>query len=119
MRRALTAIAVAAGAWLAAVPTSRAPSVEDVFVATTEAAAEAEGSLCMTADADAQQIAIPARSDAKGGDIPPVRMVVDPYPSFNGVAVDTTNDLVMMSDTNGQSLLVYDRTAGSATSKEA
>jgi DNA-binding beta-propeller fold protein YncE len=46
-------------------------------------------------------------------------MVVDPYPSFNGVAVDTTNDLVMMSDTNRKSLLVYPRTAGSPTSKEA
>jgi DNA-binding beta-propeller fold protein YncE len=46
-------------------------------------------------------------------------MVVDPYPSFNGVAVDTTNDLVMMSDTNRKSLLIYDRTAGSATSKQA
>jgi DNA-binding beta-propeller fold protein YncE len=119
MRRVVTAIAVAAGAWLAALPPGGAPSVKDAFVATTEAAAEAEGSLCMTADEDAQQIAIPERSDAEGGDTPPVRMVVDPYPSFNGVAVDTANDLVMMSDTNRKSLLVYDRTAGSATSKEA
>ncbi len=65
------------------------------------------------------QIAIPKRSDAEGGDLPPVRMVVDPYPSFNGVVVDSTNDLVMMSDTNRKSLLIYDRTAGSATSKQA
>src|SRR5262249_24193238 len=66
-----------------------------------------------------EQIAIPKSSNVEGGDLPPVRMVVDPYPSFNGVAVDTTNNLVMMSDTNRKSLLVYDRTAGSLTSKEA
>src|SRR5262249_61435778 len=68
---------------------------------------------------DQNQIAIPRSSNVEGGDLPPVRMVVDPYPSFNGVAVDTTNDLVMMSDTNRKSLLVYDRTAGGATSKDA
>jgi DNA-binding beta-propeller fold protein YncE len=109
---------VAGAAWLVIVPAGRAPSFEDGFIATAEAAAEAEG-VCLMPDADAQQIAIPARSDADGGDLAPVRMVVDPYPSFNGVAVDTTNDLVMMSDTNRKSLLVYDRTAGSATSRDA
>jgi DNA-binding beta-propeller fold protein YncE len=119
MRHIVTAIAVTAGAWLAASPPGGAPSVEDAFVATTEAAAEAEGSTCLMPDQDVPQIAIPARSDAEVGDIPPVRMVVDPYPSFNGVAVDTTNDLVMMSDTNRKSLLVYDRAAGSARSREA
>ncbi len=46
-------------------------------------------------------------------------MVVDPYPSFNGVAVDSTNDLVLMSDTNRKSLLVYGRQNGSPTSKLA
>src|SRR5207247_9550096 len=66
-----------------------------------------------------RQSASPGRSDGEGGRIAPVRLVVDPYPSFNGVAVDTTNDLVMMSDTNRKSLLIYDRTAGSATSKQA
>jgi DNA-binding beta-propeller fold protein YncE len=125
-RRILTTAAAAAALWLVALPAGRAPSVEDMFVATTEAAEDADGAMCMMPDAaDAarggggQQIAIPTRSDAEGGDLPPVRMVVDPYPSFNGVAVDTANDLVMMSDTNRKSLLIYDRTAGSATSKQA
>ena len=125
-RRILTTAAAAAALWLVALPAGRAPSVEDMFVATTEAAEDADGAMCMMPEAaDAarggggQQIAIPTRSDAEGGDLPPVRMVVDPYPSFNGVAVDTTNDLVMMSDTNRKSLLIYDRTAGSATSKQA
>jgi DNA-binding beta-propeller fold protein YncE len=130
MRRLVTSIAVAVGVSLLGVPAGRGPSVEDMFVTTTEAAAEADGSLCLTTDAGdsvggpgtldpAQQLVIPERSDTEGGDLPPVRMVVDPYPSFNGVAVDTTNDLVMMSDTNRKSLLVYNRTAGSRTSKQA
>src|SRR5215212_7328308 len=123
MRRAVTSIAMIAGVWLAATPPGHAPSAEAMFeatfVATTAAAADAEESLCLMPDAGAQQIAIAQRSDGERGDIVPVRMVVDPYPSFNGVAVDTTNDLVMMSDTNRKSLLVYDRTAGSATSKQA
>src|SRR6516164_1755714 len=128
-RGMVTIAATAAGVWLATAPARRPPSVQDAFVATTEAAAAADGAMCLMPDAsdvvssaggsDTQQIAIPTRSDAEGGDLPPVRMVVDPYPSFNGVAVDATNDVVMMSDTNRKSLLIYDRTAGSATSRQA
>jgi len=122
-RRIVLTSAVVAGMWLVAMPAGRAPSAADVFVATTEAAENADGAMCMMPGGDAsgddQQIAIPTRSDAERGDLPPVRMVVDPYPSFNGVAVDATNDLVMMSDTNRKSLLIYDRAAGSATSKQA
>jgi DNA-binding beta-propeller fold protein YncE len=118
MYRLAASIAIVTGAWLAIVPAAHVPSLEDVFIATTAAAAEADEAICVMPDADAQQIAVPAPSHSEGGDIPPVRMVVDPYPSFNGVAVDTTNDLVMMSDTNRKSLLIYPRTAGSPTSKE-
>src|SRR5262249_18334311 len=119
MRRITTSVALVAGAWLATIPASRAPSVEDLFVAATAAATESENRVCLMPEAAAPQIAVPKRSDSEGGDLPPVRMVVDPYPSFNGVAVDPTNDLVLMSDTNRKSLLVYDRAAGSATSKQA
>lgn len=122
--RLITSIVLVTGVCF--VMPSRAPSVEDMFVAATEAAADAEGTLCMTPGAAesvgplaAAQIAIPTTSDPAGGDLPPVRMVVDPYPSFNGIVLDATNDLVMMSDTNRKSLLIYDRTAGSATSKAA
>jgi DNA-binding beta-propeller fold protein YncE len=105
-----------------AIPSYR-PSVEDMFVATTQAAELSDGAMCMMPDGadDAAQapITIPTRSDREGGDLQPVRMVLDPYPSFNGVAVDPANDLVMMSDTNRKSLLVYDRTDGSATAKAA
>lgn len=48
-----------------------------------------------------------------GGDLPPLRYVVDPYPTFNGIAVDVENDRVMMSDENRKSVLTYDRARGS------
>jgi DNA-binding beta-propeller fold protein YncE len=123
-RRITTTVAIVAGLWLV-VPAGHAPSAEDMFLASAEAAEATEGAMCTMPDAEpdggqaAGQIAIPKRSDAEGGDLPPVRMVVDPYPSFNGVVVDSTNDLVMMSDTNRKSLLIYDRTAGSPPSKQA
>ena len=47
-----------------------------------------------------------------GQDLSPVRSIVDPYPTFNGIAVDPENSKVMMSDTNRKSLLIYDRAAG-------
>jgi len=104
--------------WVIATPPGHL-SVEDAFVASTIAAAEA-GSICLMPDdaTEAAQIVVPTASDSLGGDLPPVRMVVDPYPSFNGVAVDAVNDLVLMSDTNRKSLVLYGRTSGGA-SKEA
>jgi len=42
-------------------------------------------------------------------DIPAVRMVADPYPAFNGIAVDPENNVVVASDPNRKSLLLYDR----------
>ena len=47
-------------------------------------------------------------------DIPPVRMIADPYPAFNGIAVDAANGLVAMSDPNRKSLLLYDRLRGTS-----
>ncbi len=54
-----------------------------------------------------------ARTKPSPWDIPAARIVADPNPTFNGVAVDPTNNLVVMSDANRKSLLLYDR-AGSA-----
>ncbi len=48
-----------------------------------------------------------------GGDIIPLRQVTDPYPVFNGLAVDPVNNIVAMTDVNRKSVLSYDRTAGS------
>lgn len=61
-------------------------------------------------------LAVPADwpgKDVPGGDVPPVRVVTDPYPTFDGLAVDPENDLVVMSDENRSGLLMYDRKGGS------
>src|SRR5947209_2636636 len=44
------------------------------------------------------------------GDPIPIRQVADPYPVFNGVAIDPENNLVAMSDVNRKSILTYART---------
>src|SRR5439155_1760150 len=46
----------------------------------------------------------------------PLRSVADPFPTFDGLALDTENDRVIMSDENRHSILVYDRTAGDLSS---
>jgi DNA-binding beta-propeller fold protein YncE len=51
-----------------------------------------------------------------GGELPPIRMVSDPYPTFNGISLDTTNNRIAMSDENRKSVLVYERSAGSESS---
>ncbi len=51
--------------------------------------------------------------DAIGGMIQPIRSVYDPFPTFDGIALDTVNDKVVFSDENRHAMLVYDRTAGS------
>jgi DNA-binding beta-propeller fold protein YncE len=66
--------------------------------------------------ADAQAPSDSSEATVLGGEIPPVRYVIDPYPTFNGVAVDAINNRVIMSDENRKSVLVYDRTAGGASS---
>jgi DNA-binding beta-propeller fold protein YncE len=49
---------------------------------------------------------------ATGWDLIPLRQVADPYPVFNGIAIDSINNLVAMTDVNKKSLLIYDRAAG-------
>lgn len=50
------------------------------------------------------------------GQLPPVRYVMDPYPTFNGIAVDTRGNRVLMSDENRKSLLTYELSAGGHSS---
>lgn len=45
--------------------------------------------------------------------MPARRYVVDPYSTFNGLALDVKNDRVVMSDQNRKSLLTFPRSAGS------
>ena len=49
------------------------------------------------------------RSQPFPEDIPAARMVADPYPAVNGIAVDPENNVVVASDPNRKSLLLYDR----------
>ena len=49
---------------------------------------------------------------ALGGDVPAARIVFDPHPTFNGMAVDAGNNVVVLSDENRGSLLAYDLAAG-------
>ena len=44
-----------------------------------------------------------------GGDVAPARVLRDPFPTFNGIAIDPENNLVVASDSNLKSVLVYER----------
>src|SRR5438067_11449411 len=87
MRRLLSiAVTSVAGLVLLAVPLG-GPSIEQMFVAQTQAASDSHAACTMpplppVSDAHGQEprLAIPTSSN-QGGDLPPVRMVVDPYPS--------------------------------------
>jgi len=48
-----------------------------------------------------------------GGDVPPVRVVSDPYPTLHSVVVDAERDKVFMSDPNRHALWSYDRLSAS------
>jgi DNA-binding beta-propeller fold protein YncE len=47
-----------------------------------------------------------------GGNLPPTAAVLDPWPTYDGLAVDGENGVVAMSDENRHGLLIYDRTMG-------
>src|SRR5262249_19229738 len=46
-----------------------------------------------------------------GGDVPPVRVVSDPYPTLHSVVVDAERNKVFFSDPNRHALWSYDRLA--------
>jgi hypothetical protein len=48
-----------------------------------------------------------------GGDVAPVRVVSDPYPTLHSVVVDSERNRVFMSDPNRHALWSYDRLAAS------
>ena len=54
---------------------------------------------------------------ALGGEYEPVRTIHDPFPTFDGLAVDTVNGRVVMSDENRHSLLAYDLAAAGSADK--
>lgn len=121
MRIDKTIAIVGAALVLLGMPSS-GPNVEDTFVATALAAAASESEMCvLTPDGEETQEAKPAQKqgplsltnyDVREGDTTPLRMVFDPHPSFNGIAIDPVNNLVLFSDTNRKSLMLYNRSAG-------
>ena len=106
----------AAAAMLLLAGRSAGPSVEEAFVATTLAAESTEGMMCALPPGlqETQGPLNQANFDLRQGDMTPVRMLFDPYPSFNGVALDPGGDLVLFSDTNRKSLLLYPTSAAGA-----
>ena len=52
-----------------------------------------------------------------GGNIPPTAAIIDPWPTFDGMAVDADNGIVAMSDENRHGILIYSRTMGSDSPK--
>lgn len=50
--------------------------------------------------------------EALGGNVPAARVVYDPHPTFNGMAIDPQNNVVIFSDENQESLLSYNLTDG-------
>ncbi|PYR57340.1 MAG: hypothetical protein DMF85_13975 [Acidobacteria bacterium] len=52
-----------------------------------------------------------------GGNIPPTAAVMDPWPTFDGIAVDGENGIVVMSDENRHGLLIYDAASGGSSPK--
>lgn len=57
--------------------------------------------------------------DPRAEDVPAARTIQDPYPVFNGIAVDPQNDVVVMSDSNRKSVLLYDRRAIASKPEDA
>ncbi len=58
------------------------------------------------------ELARPDQPQPLGGDITAVRSILDPHPTFNGIAVDSENNVAVISDTNRKSVLVYERGSG-------
>ena len=52
-----------------------------------------------------------------GGNIPPTAAIMDPWPTFDGIAVDSEHGIVAMSDENRHGLLIYDASAGGSSPK--
>ena len=116
MRSLARAFLIVGGATLSVLAfSSRKAPVVLTYPATPLAkmTAVAVGDMCalggpdVLADPQEESGAIPTEAQ-----LPPVRYVVDPYPTFNGIALDARNHRVLLSDENRKSLLGYDVSAG-------
>ena len=82
-------------------------------------AADPAGDMCTWwGDSSSEVLAAPEgdASTITEGQLPPVRYVIDPYPTFNGIVLDTKSNRVLMSDENRKSVLTYERSAGGNSS---
>jgi DNA-binding beta-propeller fold protein YncE len=71
---------------------------------------------CLDPDAQAPPDSWPPgwkTATMSGGDVPPVRVVSDPYPTLHSVVVDAERNKVFFSDPNRHALWSYDRQAAS------
>lgn len=94
-------------------PKARAPAITgDAETSQLTLAKALAGDICIRPSAFRPQ-AENASTPGLGGDLPPVRYIMDPFPTFNGIALDTKNNRVVLSDENRKSVLIYDRAAGS------
>ena len=89
-------------------PTQATPSVT-IHTTTTGAETEPAFPGCNGEGEPSWQEREHAVIESKGVDIAPLRCIADPYPTFNGIALDPQKNVVVMSDTNRKSLLLYDR----------
>lgn len=77
------------------------------------------GDMCTWWGDSPSEVLADPQSDASTiteGQLPPVRYVIDPYPTFNGIVLDTRGNRVLMSDENRKSVLTYERSAGGNSS---
>jgi DNA-binding beta-propeller fold protein YncE len=130
MLRRMAVVGVAAGVLIFADDRSNGPISAEMALPMLKATEPAE--ICIRPEFDYTQgqgkgqasaerpgpLAVPADWPGKaiGGDVPPTRIVADPYPTFDGMAVDPENGLVVFSDENRSGVLMYDRAAGSGSS---
>jgi DNA-binding beta-propeller fold protein YncE len=98
--------------------TTRATSLTRLAATSADETAEPAGPECMGWAESSWQEREHAVIESKGVDVAPMRCIADPYPTFNGIALDTKNNVVVMSDTNRKSLLVYDRAVAGKSLEE-
>jgi len=72
--------------------------------------------MCLTPYFNDKEKAEESNTGSMGGELPPIRMVSDPYPTFNGISIDPLGNHVVLSDENRKSVLVYDRASGDKSS---
>ena len=71
---------------------------------------------CLDVDQGAEPPSWPPgwdKATIAGGDVAPIRVVSDPYPTLHSVVVDSERNKVFMSDPNRHALWSYDRLAAS------